>query len=169
MSNMEETKTELEEEIKYNRQDVMPILGKLGFPLDNCGTGLYADIIIRILELRTGRKIRTDKEKTIIIEPVSMEKIEETLTNPFNSIYQQVAREDHSIGVKRLRDSIEAAVKNIDDSKIDAELAFEIVGNTAKEYDEIAVKVAEYVKTKKSTKEKSTEENKVKTIGEMKK
>lgn len=137
-----------EEEIK--NMEVLWVLDKLGYSLDELGTYLYKDVIIKI-----SNRLNSASNKDIMAE---YKKLKSELSNAFSVFYLHAARDDKQIGVKSFHLYIEKAINNINEKAIDKELSMEIYGNNPRElnYGLNALQIAAYVLEKyefKNTKE----------------
>lgn len=100
---------------------ILSLLDNLGYPMDELGTYLYKDVIIKLCDLLKDISTRRDMEKC--------SEILEELNNCYSCFYHGIAREDKEIGVKTFHLYIKQAVDKIDEEKIDKELVKSIYGN----------------------------------------
>ena len=87
--------------------NLLDILQKLGYPMDELGTYLYKDLILEVYK----RLDKKDNYKELLDE----------LNNPFSSLYHYVAREEKELGIKPFHQCIEQAIeeRKINNKQID--------------------------------------------------
>ena len=130
------------EEIK--EMQALSVLEDLGYPLDELGTYLYKEVIAHARDEMDGynRRKEEDKEKAqaLLID----------LEDAYSNFYHMIAREDLEMGIKSFHICIWRAVQEIDDSKIDRELAEKIFGKNPipLTYGAQAFKIASYLSKK---------------------
>lgn len=101
--------------------NVLSILERLGYPMEEFGTYLYKEIIIEIC----------DSLKEIADQKFDMEKCEyllSQLNNGFSQFYYNIAREYLEMGVKSFHLYIQQALEKINYEKEDLDLAYQIFG-----------------------------------------
>ena len=101
---------------------VYMILRKLGYPGDQIGTAYMAELIEEVMH-NLPKYGGTRKE--IPVYKSIMEKLED----PFSNYYHFVAREWLEVGIRSYHNDLKEAVNNIDESKVDKELAMKINGS----------------------------------------
>lgn len=112
--------------------DVLLVLERLGFKMDELGTYLYKDLIKEVIELFE----KNEEEITVI----------SYLTNPFSNIYRWI-NEYKETGVKTFHVLVIEAINQINTNIIDKKLFIDIFGFDYKELDYglIAYKIAKYI------------------------
>lgn len=131
-----------EEEIK--EMQALSVLENLGYPMDELGTYLYKEVIVYARDEIDGYNRRKEEDK---------EKAKDLLINledAYSNLYHMIAREDLEMGIKSFHICIWRAVQEIDDSKIDRELAEKIFGKNPipLTYGAQAFKIASYLSKK---------------------
>lgn len=96
----------------------LKVLFSLGYPEDHMGTYLYKALIARMcLDLqRIDEENLVKKSKDILLE----------YSDAFSNPYHVVARDERDIGIKSFHRYVNDAISNIDYSKADPILAFDI-------------------------------------------
>ncbi len=100
--------------------NILNILDKLGYPMDELGTYLYKDVI---------------NETVYNIEKIASDDMDEykellnTLNDAYSPLYHYIAREWKEMGVTSFHLFIERAIDKIDDEKVDKELSMKIYGS----------------------------------------
>ena len=119
---------------------ILNILERLGFSLEEIGTYLYKELISGVVEeLKTYNSNGRDMNK--------YRELLAKLNDGFSSIYHMIAREDLEIGLRSFHLYIEMALEEIDPSKTDLNLSYEIFGENVGEqsYGTIAFQIANYL------------------------
>lgn len=96
----------------YEKIQVLNLLDKLGFPMDEIGTYLYRDVIMTSLKDIEYKR--------------SNDEILEGLNNFYSSTYQNIARDDYWIGITTLHSLIRRAIDKISDDNTDKLVISEI-------------------------------------------
>ena len=96
----------------YEKIQVLNLLDKLGFPMDEIGTYLYRDVIMASLKDIEYKR--------------SNDEILEGLNNFYSSTYQNIARDDYWIGITTLHSLIRRAIDKISDDNTDKLVISEI-------------------------------------------
>ena len=137
-----ETK-ELSESVMKS-MEILEILEKLGYSLDELGTFFYKDVIAEVYEKLKDVSSRNDMQKC--------RELMSELTDSFSSFYFYIAREWKEVGVKPFHLFIQQAISRIDDKAIDIELSKKIFGENPEEsnYGLQAFQIAAYVANKYS-------------------
>lgn len=114
-------------EEKIQEMQVLSLLEKLGYPMDEMGTYLYKNMVIKISNHL--KEVKSQKEisdcKNLILD----------LKDGFSQFYLDVARNDLDIGVKTFHKCLERAISKIDYSKADPILIWKVYGNVNEEMD----------------------------------
>lgn len=113
--------------------DILVLLEKLGFPMNQLGTYLYKDVIKEVVGLLE------KKEDEITLTSY--------LNNAYSSIYLWVAKDDKEMGLKTFHSIIIKAIDQINSNIMDKKLVIDIFGidNTELNYGLLAYKLSEYV------------------------
>ena len=116
-------------------------LRKLGYPGNQMGTAYMAELIEEVMK-RLPEYGGTRRE--MIVYKTIMEKLQD----PFSDIYHYVAREWLEIGIRPYHNRLKEAIDNINDTKVDQELAMKINGSDPIEltYGLQAFQIAAYLK-----------------------
>ena len=117
----------------FEKMQVLHILEELGFPMDEIGTYLYKDVVMSaLIDMKYGYP--TDK---ILLD----------LNNPYSSTYQQIARDEYWIGVKRIHSIINSTISKIHKDKSNQEFVSEIFSETGmnENYGVRAFEIASYM------------------------
>ena len=128
------------EEENKNMQ-VLSILERLGYSLDELGTYLYKDVIVEVY-----KKIEdVSRSKNIDMYSVLISQ----LNDAFSNFYHNLARENKDMGVKSFHLYINKAIEKINDD-VDKELSKRIYGDNPEElnYGLQAFQIAAYVADK---------------------
>lgn len=128
---------------RLEHMEVLSILDKLSFPMDEAGTYFFKDMIVKASRYLDG----VDD----FGRPISREELLQELQSPFSQFYFDVARNDLDIGLKTFHSYIEHALESVDYNKADTTLLLDIYSNFSKEtdYGEHALMIAEYVRNAK--------------------
>lgn len=131
-----------EEEIK--EMQALSVLENLGYPMDELGTYLYKEVIVYARDEIDGYNRRKEEDK---------EKAQNLLINledAYSNFYHMIARDDLELGIKSFHICIWRAVQEIDNSKVDRELAEKIFGKNPipMTYGAQAFKIASYLSKK---------------------
>lgn len=137
-------KTEELSELEVKEMQVLSVLENLGYPMDELGTYLYKEVIVYARDEIDGYNRRKEEDK---------EKAQDLLINledAYSNFYHIIARDDLEMGVKSFHIYIWRAVQEIDDSKIDKDLAEKIFGKNpvSLTYGAQAFKIASYLSKK---------------------
>ena len=152
---------ELGEETERQMQ-ILNILEKLGFSMNELGTFLYKDLIHEVCEEIKDVSTRRDIDKC--------RKILTELTDVYSNLYHYIAREWKEMGIKTFHLYIGQAIERIDTNKIDKELSKKIYGNSNEEknYGLHAFQIAAYIQNKYThTNEEEYEKPKIKKLSNM--
>ena len=116
--------------------EILSILEKLGYPMDDLGTYLYKDVVVGVCE---------EIEKEHVASNNKRRKVTSDLNNGYSDIYLWIAREDKELGCKTFHYFIGKAIEEIDEDKVDPALASKIYGDKKEiTYGESALHIAEY-------------------------
>lgn len=128
-------KEELTQEIDKCMLDIniLVLLERLGFPMNQLGTYLYKDVIKEVVDLLE----KKEDEATLI----------SYLTNAYSSIYLWVSKDDKEMGLKSFHSLIIEAINQINTNIIDKKLVIDVFGfdNTELNYGLLAYKLGKYV------------------------
>ena len=103
---------------KKREMDVLLLLENLGYPMDELGTYLYKNLIIEVIKYLDNVSTRQD----IINCKYFLAKLKDF----FSDIYLNLARFELEMGIKTFHKTILEAISNIDYSKADKNLIYEI-------------------------------------------
>ncbi len=106
--------------------NILLLLEKLGYPMDELGTYLYKEVIFEISESLkeiTGKRSDMEKCRFLLKE----------LNNGFSNFYFEIAREYLEMGVKPFHLCIEDTINKIDSKKINTDVFYDIFGSFPKE------------------------------------
>ena len=106
---------------------LLNLLERLGYPMDELGTYLYKDMIAEIYEFLKGISTRRDMARCRALMS--------QLTDAFSNFYFCIAREWKDMGIKSFHLNIERAISKIDDEACDKELSKRMFGNGPEELD----------------------------------
>ena len=129
---------------EMNDMQVLWILERLGYSIDELGTYLYKDVIVKAYEtINDSSSINNMDQYRVLMTQLS---------NAFSSFYHYIARECKDMGVKTFHLYIEKAIENIDDTKVDVNLSKKIYGENPEElnYGLNAFQIAAYYADKYS-------------------
>lgn len=128
--------------------EVLEFLERLGFSIEESGTILYKNMIIKAMHHLNGTD---DFGKSI-----SRDQLLQQMKNPFSQFYVEVARSDLDIGIKTFHANVQQAVENVRLSNSDTALLFDVYSNFSKNtnYGEAALIIAEYMTGIKQNQEK---------------
>ena len=128
-------------EYELKEMEIISILEKLGYPLDELGTHLYKETIMYAQE-----EISSFDRKDV----AKAEDLLESMNDAYSNFYNIIAREDLEMGLKKFHKFIGQAIDKIDNEKIDSKLAEKIFGKNPVEsnYGEQAFKIASYMSSK---------------------
>ena len=128
-------------EYELKEMEIISILERLGYSLDELGTYLYKEVIMYAHE-EINSFDRRDVSKA--------ENLLESMNDAFSSFYHIIAREDLELGIKSFHKFIGLAIDKIDNEKIDGKLAEKIFGKNPVEsnYGVQAFKIASYMSSK---------------------
>lgn len=128
--------------------EVLSFLERLGFSVEETGTILYKNMIIKAMHHLNGTD---DFGKNI-----SREQLLQQMKNPFSQFYVDVARSDLDIGIKTFHANVQQSIENIRFSRSDTALLFDVYSNFSKNtnYGEAAFIIAEYITNTKSNQDK---------------
>lgn len=118
---------------------ILSLLEKLGYPMDELGTYLYGKVILSVCE--NLNEIIRDED----IERYN--KLVSDLNDAYSSFYLWIAKEDLEMGLKSFHLYIEQAISKIDDHKSNKELVSSIYDKDITElnYGEQALYLASYL------------------------
>lgn len=130
LKNLEKYKRKLlsEKEIKKNLEmEILLLLEKLGFPMDELGTYLYKNLIVHIVSNIENVSKRQDilNTKYLLF----------AIKDAFSNVYLNLARYDLEMGVKKFHCFIMKALNEIDNEKADKALIKDIYGRIPFETD----------------------------------
>lgn len=119
--------------------NVLSILDRLGYPMEELGTYLYKEVITEIcnsLKGITGKRSDMEKCKSILAQ----------LNIGFSQFYYNIAREYLEMGVKTFHLYIQQAIEKINYEKVDLDLSYQIFGanRTEQNYGLQAFQLAAY-------------------------
>lgn len=136
------------------KMEVLDFLEKLGFSIDNPGTYLYKDMVVKAMDYLNG----TDN----FGNSISRDELLQQMKKPFSQFYTDVARNNLDIGIKTFHAYVEQAIENISYANADAGLLFEVYSNFSQhsDYGEYAFAIALCI----AEKEKSNKKGSVKQI-----
>ena len=134
---------------KLQEMEVLEFLDNLGFPLNEPGTILYRNMIIKAMHHLNG----TDD----FGNSLSREQLLKQMKNPYSQFYVEVARSDLDIGIKTFHAYVQHSIRNINYSDADTALLFNFYSNFSKDMDcgEAALIIAEYINTLKANNDKT--------------
>lgn len=125
--------------------EVLNFLERLGFSIEEAGTILYKNMIIKAMHYLNGTD---DFGKSI-----SRDQLLQQMKNPFSQFYVGVARSELDIGIKTFHANVQQSIENMRLSNSDTALLFDVYSNFSKntDYGEAALILAEYItNTKKN-------------------
>lgn len=128
-------------EERLHDMEILSILDGLGFPMDNIGTYLYKNMIVKVVHHLGG----TDS----FGQAISQDKLLQQLKSPFSQFYFDVARNDLDMGIKTFHSYIEGMLENVNYENAEPTLLFEVYSNFSEEtdYGEHAFIIGKYVST----------------------
>lgn len=140
----QESKLEEVTESKELEMKTLGILEKLGFPMDEAGTYLYKNMILKVVE---------EMENGVNSNDLLLQ-----MKQPYSQFYLDVARNDLDIGIKTFHGYINKALEKVDITKQDENLFVKIFGDVEEniDYGEQAFILGNYV----TCKYESTKNNK---------
>ena len=115
--------------------EILSILEKLGYPMDDLGTYLYKDVIVEVCNIINEGEITSNNKRRKLIA---------RLNDGYDEIYKQIASEDKEIGCKTFHSYIEGAIKDIDETRTDTSLAEKIYCDKDITYGTAAFRIADY-------------------------
>ncbi|MBO5121385.1 MAG: hypothetical protein J6C28_06850 [Bacilli bacterium] len=126
-------------EERVEQMEVLNVLEKLSFPMDEVGTYFFKDMIVKAKRYLNG----TDD----FGREISQEELLQELQDPFSQFYFDLARNELDIGLKTFHTTIEHALESVDYEKADTTLLLEIYSNFSKEtdYGEHALMIAKHM------------------------
>lgn len=107
------------------KMEVLSVLEKLTFPMDEAGTYFFKDMIIRTMRYLD----KADCHGHAIGE----EQILRQLQKPYSQFYIDLARNERDIGLKTFHSYIETALRYVDYRKADPETLTEVYSDFSKE------------------------------------
>lgn len=110
-------------EDKIIDMEILSILDRLGFPMNELGTYLYKDVISSTYE-----NIRNCKDESDILNIMA------DLKYRYSNAYSMIARDGYEMGIKTFHRFVEDAVKKIDEDKIDIAF-FDTIFDETSEHD----------------------------------
>lgn len=142
--------------------EVLEILEALGFPMDEAGTILYKNMIIKAMHHLNGIDDFGNS--------ISRDQLLEQMKKPFSQFYMEVARSDLDIGIKTFHAHVQQSIRNSSHTNSDTALLFDFYSNFSKNTDcgEAAFWIADYINSMKIAKEKIAVKQIVKKPGNMK-
>ena len=128
-------------EYELKEMEIIYILERLGYPLNEFGTYLYKEVIMYAHE-EISSYDRRDVSRA--------ERLLESMNDAYSNFYLIIAREDLEMGLRKFHTFIGQAIDKIDNEKIDSKLAEKIFGKNPVEsnYGEQAFKIASYMSSK---------------------
>lgn len=138
----EKSKRKQIEDLKSSEKisiQILSLLEKLGYPMDELGTYLYAKVILSVCESLNEIIADEDIEK--------YNKLVSDLNDAYSNFYLWIAKEDLEMGLKSFHLHIEKSISMIDDSKSNKELISSIYDKDITElnYGEQALYLASYL------------------------
>ena len=131
---------------RLEEMEILSILDRLTFPMDEVGTYFYKDVIVKA-------KRYLDGEDDFGL-PISSDELLQELRSPYSQFYFDLARNDLDIGLKTFHSNIEHALDSVDYDKADTTLLQGIYSNFSEEadYGEHALAISRYLKDAKEKK-----------------
>lgn len=128
---------------KLQQMEVLSVLERLSFPMNEVGTYFFKDVIMKTIRYLDG----TDD----FGNSIDTSKLLEELKSPYSQFYFDIARNELDVGVKTFHSYIEHALESVQYENADAALLFEIYSNFSKEtdYGEHALIIAEHLRNAK--------------------
>ena len=126
-------------EERLEQMEILSVLERLSFPMDEVGTYLFKDIIVKAKRYLNG----TDD----FGKPISQEMLLQELQSPYSQFYFDLARNDLDIGLNTFHNTIEQTLASVDYKNADTTLLLEIYSNFSKEsdYGEHALIIAKHL------------------------
>ena len=117
---------------------ILQTLDKLGYPMNENGTYLYKEMIVKVVN---------DLNKN-----VDREELHSNISDNFSQFYVDVARNELDIGIKSFHSEIAKAVSKIDEKNVDIGLKDEIfnIGTIVTDYKENAFIIGNYIHKNKT-------------------
>lgn len=145
-----EFKLEKMSELRELEMKTLEILDQLGFPMDEVGTYLYKNMVVRVAE-----EMKNINTRTQIRNSVDMLL---QMKQPYSQFYLDVARNDLDIGIKTFHAYVQKALEKVDENKENESLIYQIYGNIENniDYGEQAFILGSYI----AGKYESTKKNK---------
>lgn len=133
-------------EDRLQQMEVLSILEKLNFPMNEIGTYFFKDMIVKALRYLDG--------SDDFGHYISQDTLLQELKSPYSQFYFDLARNEKDIGVKTFHACIEDSLENINYNKADATLLYEIYSNFSKNgnYGEHAYAISKYIKRSRENK-----------------
>ena len=114
-------------EDKLLEMEVLSVLDRLSFPLQDVGTYLFKDMIVKAIQELDGY----DAFGNVITE----DELLHQMRQPFSQFYVDVARNELDMGIKTFHTHIERTLEDVDYKKADVSLLYEIYSNFSNETD----------------------------------
>lgn len=105
--------------------NLLSILEKLGYPLDELGTYLYKDVIAEVYEFLKGISKRSDMEKC--------RNMLSQLNDSYSQFYHNIARGNKEMGINAFHLYIQNAIDKIQEDSINKKLSSKIFGKKTEE------------------------------------
>ena len=133
-------------EERLEEMEILSILDRLSFPMDEVGTYFYKDVIAKAKRYLDG--------EDDFGRPISSDELLQELKSPYSQFYFDLARNDLDIGLKTFHSNIEHALDSVDYDKADTTLLQGIYSNFSEEadYGEHALAISRYLRNAKENK-----------------
>ena len=133
-------------EERLEEMEILSILDRLSFPMDEVGTYFYKDVIAKAKRYLDG--------EDDFCRPISSDELLQELKSPYSQFYFDLARNDLDIGLKTFHSNIEHALDSVDYDKADTTLLQGIYSNFSEEadYGEHALASSRYLRNAKEKK-----------------
>ena len=133
-------------EDRLQHMEILSVLERLNFPMDEIGTYFFKDMIVKAVRYLDSRDDFGNY--------VSQDTLLQELKSPYSQFYFDLARNEKDIGVKTFHTCIENSLANINYNKADTTLLYEIYSNFSKNgnYGEHAYAISRYIKKARENK-----------------
>lgn len=133
-------------EERLEQMEILSVLDKLRFPMDEVGTYFYKDVIVKAKRYLDGVDDFGNR--------ISQGELLQELRSPYSQFYFDLARNDMDIGLKTFHSNIEHALESVDYGQADTTLLQEIYSNFSEEadYGEHALAISKYLRNAKQKK-----------------
>lgn len=123
----QESKLEKVTELKELEMKTLELLEQLGFPMEEVGTYLYKNMIVKVAEEMKNINTRTQIRNSLDLLL--------QMKQPYSQFYLDVAKNDLDMGIKTFHGYVNKALEKVDKTKQDKNLYLKVFGDVENDID----------------------------------